>query len=180
MTKKKIQWHPGFYAAMRLDFKKYDGLHFEEEYQLTKKPLEVDLLIIKKLVNTIIDNSLGRRFSQYNIFEYKSPGDHNFDVFALYQGVCYASYYCANEKTRDVTLFLVTSKNNFNLIKWLRKNLKEIEIDNAAPGVYDVKGSPLFKMCIVITEELDPKEYEWITKLRKNLSREQVEQNIEN
>ena len=45
----KIQWHPGFVAAMNLEFKdNLNELTFEKEYNLNTKPLEADLLIIKK------------------------------------------------------------------------------------------------------------------------------------
>ena len=49
MKDKKIQWHPGFVAAMNLEFAQdRTGLIFEKEYNLNTKPLEVDLLVIKK------------------------------------------------------------------------------------------------------------------------------------
>ena len=48
MNDKKVQWHPGFVAAMNLEFaENRDGLIFEKEYNLSTKPLEIDLLVIK-------------------------------------------------------------------------------------------------------------------------------------
>ena len=45
MEEKKIQWHPGFVAAMGLEFKdNKQDLIFEKEHNLNTKPLEVDLL----------------------------------------------------------------------------------------------------------------------------------------
>ena len=42
-------WHPGFLGAMELEFIDYkDELIFEGEHQLSKEPLKMDLLIIKK------------------------------------------------------------------------------------------------------------------------------------
>ena len=41
MRDSKIQWHPGFVAAMNLELMDYrDGLVFEKEYNLKTKPLE--------------------------------------------------------------------------------------------------------------------------------------------
>ncbi len=41
MRDSKIQWHPGFVAAMNLELMDYrDGLVFEKEYNLNTKPLE--------------------------------------------------------------------------------------------------------------------------------------------
>ncbi len=49
MKDTKIQWRPGLVAAMNLKFKENRGdLIFEKEYNLNTKPLETDLLIIKK------------------------------------------------------------------------------------------------------------------------------------
>lgn len=49
MEYSKIQWHPGFVAAMDLELSENrDDLIYEKEYNLNTKPLEIDLLIIKK------------------------------------------------------------------------------------------------------------------------------------
>ena len=49
MNDTKIQWHPGFVAAMNLEFEENRGdLIYEREYNLNTKPLEIDLLVIKK------------------------------------------------------------------------------------------------------------------------------------
>ena len=42
----KTQWHPAFCAAMRLELKDVPTLQFINEFNLTEKPLEVDMLII--------------------------------------------------------------------------------------------------------------------------------------
>ena len=50
MEKTKLQWHPAFSAALRItlqDEMKYLEIH--EEYLLAKKPLQMDVLLIKKL-----------------------------------------------------------------------------------------------------------------------------------
>ena len=47
MNNYKIQWHSGFAAAMDLELAEYrDFLTYEREYNLNRKPLEIDLLII--------------------------------------------------------------------------------------------------------------------------------------
>lgn len=47
---KKIQWHPGFYAATEIELRQNrKDLEFHREYNLSKKPLQIDLLIIEKL-----------------------------------------------------------------------------------------------------------------------------------
>ena len=45
----KHQWHAPFCAAMRLELRENkDILDFINEYNLSSKPLQMDLLIIKK------------------------------------------------------------------------------------------------------------------------------------
>ena len=77
------QWHPAFVSALRMEFEAdWDVLEFEDEYQLTDKPQSIDCVVIKKLKDAVIKNSIGRRFKRYNLFEYKSPKDEmNIDTF---------------------------------------------------------------------------------------------------
>ena len=61
MSEKKVQWHPGFVAALDLELRDYrEFLQFEKEYNLNTKPLEIDLLVIKKNAGIQIDNEIGR------------------------------------------------------------------------------------------------------------------------
>ena len=54
MASKNIQWHPGFYTGMELDLRS-NALEFEKEFQLTKGPLSIDLLIIRKWSDPVPD-----------------------------------------------------------------------------------------------------------------------------
>lgn len=48
MSDIKIQWHPGFVAAMDLELAENRAdLIYEKEYNLNTKPLEIDLLVIQ-------------------------------------------------------------------------------------------------------------------------------------
>lgn len=63
MKDMKIQWHPGFVAAMNLEFaRNRDDLVFEKEYNLNTKPLEIDLMVIKKEASVRIENEIGTFF----------------------------------------------------------------------------------------------------------------------
>lgn len=45
----KLQWHPGFFAAIQIEFESESYmLTFENEHSLGTKPREIDVLIIKK------------------------------------------------------------------------------------------------------------------------------------
>ena len=91
----KIQWHPGFYRATELEFRQNkDDLTFSREFQLSKEPIRMDMLIIKKRDGARIKNELGFLFKKNNVLEYKSPDDTlSFDDF--YKTLGYACLYKA-------------------------------------------------------------------------------------
>lgn len=85
MSDTKIQWHPGFVAAMNLELgENRADVIYEKEYNLNTKPLEIDLLVIKKDPGVQMVNEIGKLFRGHNIVEYKSPGDH-MDIDAFYK-----------------------------------------------------------------------------------------------
>ena len=50
MKNTTLQWHPAFSAALRITLQdELEYLEMWEEYLLSKKPLQMDILIIKKL-----------------------------------------------------------------------------------------------------------------------------------
>lgn len=101
MSDTKIQWHPGFISAMNLELcENRTDLIYEKEYNLNSKPLEIDLLVIKKHRNVEIINEIGKLFRGHNIMEYKSPKDElNIDTF--YKSGAYASLYKAYGESVD-------------------------------------------------------------------------------
>ena len=61
----KIQWHPAFVAATKIEFEdEREKLKFESEYQLSKKPMQIDLLILKKVENVSIYKNIGKIFRE--------------------------------------------------------------------------------------------------------------------
>lgn len=72
-----LQWHPAFYAGIQIELQEEaENLIFENEHQLGTKPMEIDVLIIKKAKDLPIQKNIGRIFRKYNIVEYKSPPDY--------------------------------------------------------------------------------------------------------
>lgn len=64
-----IQWHPGFYGAAEIELISNKGeLEFQREHTLSKEPLQMDLLIIKKLADVPIENEIGHIFKKYVLF----------------------------------------------------------------------------------------------------------------
>ncbi len=72
----RTQWHSTFCMSMELELMENEsGLNYEKEYSLSKEPLRIDLLIIKKNPYEKVKNELGAFFRGYNIVEFKSPDD---------------------------------------------------------------------------------------------------------
>ena len=67
-----------------------------------EKPMQVDVLIIKKNSKKTIKKNIGQIFRKYNIVEYKSPDDYlNVDDFYKVHG--YACFYKSDTKKVNET-----------------------------------------------------------------------------
>ena len=97
----KIQWHPAFDAALQIEFgEEAEYLEFDSEHLLSKKPMQIDVLI-KNEKHVKIQKNIGRIFRQYNIIEYKSPED-NLDIDDFYKVYAYACIYKADTEKIDL------------------------------------------------------------------------------
>lgn len=136
----KIQWHPAFYGAAELEFRENkQDLLFEREYNLSKEPIRVDLLIIKKITEAKIHNEIGKIFRKYNVIEYKSPED-GLTIDDYYKTVGYACLYKGlGEKVNQIpaeelTVSLVRDTYPFEMVKELKR--MGMEVNERYPGIY--------------------------------------------
>lgn len=178
MKDKKIQWHPGFVAAMNLEFAQdRTGLIFEKEYNLNTKPLEVDLLVIKKEASMKITNEIGNLFKGYNIMEYKSPED-GLDIDAFYKAGAYAGLYKSYGDTSDaikaddVTVSLVREVKPKGLFRYFREH--NYMVSNPYHGIYYVEGAVLFPTQIIVTRELDEAAHVWLGALSERMEKQDM------
>lgn len=183
MEDRKIQWHPAFVAAMDLEFgENRKDLIFEKEYNLNTKPLEIDLLVIKKNNFAKIINEIGNFFRGHNIMEYKSPGDHlNIDTFYKVTGYAclYKSYgqHVNERKAEDITISLVRHTKPKGLFQYFREN--SIIYANPYPGIYYVLTGVLFPTQVVVTEELLKQNHIWLTALTENMQKKDMRNLLE-
>ena len=183
MNEVKIQWHSGFVAAMNLELSKNrKDLIYEKEYNLNTKPLEIDLLVIKKDKDVQIENEIGKIFRGSNILEYKSPDDHlNIDTF--YKSGAYASLYKAygdtvdKRKADDITVSIVREGKPEGLFRYFADH--GIGIKMPYPGVYYVLDKVLFPTQIIVTRELSEESHIWLTALSDKLGKEQIRKLLE-
>ncbi len=121
--RKVLQWHPGFSAALRITLhEEMKYLEMYEEYQLSRKPMQIDILIIKKINKVCIKKSIGKIFRTYNIIEYKSPNDF-LSINDFYKAYGYTCFYQSNtDKIKEIDPELSIKENYW--IQNLRTDLK--------------------------------------------------------
>lgn len=180
MRDTKVQWHPGFVAAMNLEFaENREDLEFEKEYNLNTKPLEIDLLIIKKKASVSILNEIGKFFRGHNIIEYKSPEDH-LDIDVFYKAMAYAALYKSYGKTLDeiksddVTVTLIRETKPEGLFQYLTDH--DYKLNSRYNGIYYIQGNVLFPVQIVVTGELNLKEHIWIGSLSQKMKKQDMQE----
>lgn len=183
MKDTKVQWHPGFVAAMNLELaKNRDDLVFVKEYNLNTKPLEIDLLVIKKEANTFIDNEIGIIFKGHNILEYKSPDDH-LDIDTFYKAGAYASLYKSygetvdSIKADDITVTLVRDTKPIGLFKYFEEH--DYLVSNPYNGIYYVEGAVLFPTQIIVTKELEQSSHIWLRALSDRMEKQDITKLLE-
>ncbi|MCL2183783.1 MAG: hypothetical protein FWB85_09980 [Chitinispirillia bacterium] len=166
--KESARYHEAAFAAfvyMLRKHRKNGDVTLEDERQLSKRPLRVDIIIIKKNRNAEIENSWARIFRSHNILEYKSPVDSPPDM-AVFDKVVhgYAGIYAAQENVplTEMSATIVCFKKPTELFKALKAdfNYKILRKDK---GVYYIinKGCPPEKALavqVVVTSELDASE----------------------
>ena len=136
----KVYWHDAFYAALQLELHEYkDVLIFEDEHQLSKEALIMDVLIIKKAANVRIDKNIGRIFTNYNIFEYKSENDY-LSVWDYNKVMGYAMIYSAFKEIpiEDITISFVVMPKPIKLLDYLARG-RGFGVNETGPGIYYVK-----------------------------------------
>ena len=175
-TAKRIEWHPAFQASIQIEFEEEcDKLTFEPEHLLSKKPMQIDELIIKVKDNERIQKNIGRIFRKYNIIEYKSPEDY-LTVNDFYKVYGYCCFYQADTENvleilpQELTITFVCNHYPKTMIQHLQKQRK-LEIIKVEAGIYYITGDE-FPIQLVITKELECRENLWLQSLRKDIKDE--------
>ena len=169
----KLQWHPAFFAGIQIELEEErDKLIFENEHQLSTKPLEIDVLIIKKQPNVQIKKNIGRIFRGYNIIEYKSPED-SLSIDDFYKVYGYACFYKSDVlsvnaiKAEDITLTFVVNKFPREMVKELQRTRK-IEVVKFDEGIYHISGD-IFPIQVIHTTKLSKENNFWLRNLTNDL-----------
>ena len=178
-----IKWHPGFCSAMELEFLQYkDLLDFNREFPLSKEPLRIDLLMIKKIKDVVLDIDIGRLFKTYNIIEYKSPKD-GLTIDDYIKTVGYAYLYKGLGATVDavplseLTATIVRDTEPTELFKKIQSEGGSIE--EKYPGVYYIHGVVSIPTQFILTSSLSKDFHVCLRVLSNRASEDDIKRFIE-
>ena len=171
-----LQYHPAACAALELELRENaEQLVISPEEPLNSKPNEIDILVIRKDEGAVIRSGLGEIFKRINIWEYKNPrdllGERIYYRTLGYAGL-YLAYQAKDAAWEDVTLSFLREAKPVKLLRMFKE--KGFFIDQRQPGIYHIRREGHMDMQIVVTRELNKKEYRWITKLTRHIEREDV------
>jgi hypothetical protein len=166
-----IPWHPAFITALKLELDSYkDKLEFITEYQLTAEPLRIDVVIIKKSPEIVIERNIARIFKEVNILEYKSPGV-SFSIYDFYKVLSYTYLYAALNKilVNNMTVTITETHSPRELFKYFEE--KKNTVEKTSQGIYSVRGYS-FDIQIIVSKELPAAENLWLKGLTNDLNTE--------
>lgn len=172
-------WHPGFLGAMEIEFRQYrQSLDFSDEHALSKEPLRIDLLIIKKDRGVVVANQIGESFRGHNVIEYKSPDDA-LTIDDYYKTMAYAYLYKSLGRTVDeipgdeLTVTMVRDAYPSAMFRRIEEYGGVVE--ERYPGVYHISGIFNTPSQVLVTSRLDPRLHSSLRVLTKRARPEDVE-----
>ena len=174
--KKLIEWHPAFTASLQIEFKdEAEKLIFEPEHLLSKKPMQIDELVIKVHESEKIHKNIGKIFRKYNIVEYKSPEDYLTinDFYKVYGYCCFYqsdTEYVCEIRPEELTITFVCNHYPRKMIQHLLE-FRKLQIERKEAGIYYIIGDAI-PIQLIITKELDLEENRWLGSLRNNIRKQ--------
>jgi len=164
-----IPWHTAFFEAIQMELDEYSrDLQFTSEFPLNTRPLKIDVVIIKKSRDVVIEKNIATIFRKENIVEYKSPDDY-VSVGDFYKVYGYACLYSVLNKAdiKDMTLTFVESRYPRELLAHLRE-VRGYSVEEKQPGIYIVSGD-ILPVQIIDNRKLSSEENIWLKDLDKKL-----------
>ena len=171
--KKLLQWHSAFFASIQIELAEESGhLIFESEHNLSTKPMQIDVLIIKKNTKEKLQKNIGRIFRKYNIIEYKSPEDY-LSIDDFYKVYGYTCFYKAdtgksNEiKVEELTISFVCRHYPRKLVRHLEQE-RYMTVERQEDGIYYIRGG-IFLMQLIVASHLPEETNLWLKNLTNDI-----------
>jgi hypothetical protein len=175
MSDDRIAWHPAFVEALQAELEDYAAiLEFHPEYPLNAEPLVMDVLVIKKVADVVIEKNIGAIFRKDNIVEYKSPEDY-VSVADFHKVYGYAHFYISLQKIaeKDVTITFVERRHPQKLLKYLQET-KGYTIEEPSAGIYRVEGDTI-PIQIIESKRLAEDDNLWLEGLSNDLDFQKID-----
>jgi hypothetical protein len=171
----RLAWHPAFVQAIRLELEQYgDKLEFMPEVSLTAEPLKIDVVVIKKAKDLVIDKNIAVIFREYNVIEYKNPLNH-VSINDFYKVYAYACLYAFLEGVpiTTITLTFVESRRPRDLLAHFKK-VRGYTVEEGCPGIYTVTGD-ILPIQIINSRKLSEEENIRLKDLDNELDVERID-----
>lgn len=158
----RSDWHTAFEAFLRFKTHKYKGVTINVEVEIGADAPRTDYVILTDDETQEFEESIFRIFRKINILEYKNPKE-SINERVLYKIAGYACFLIGTaQHARDVpadqvTISIFRAEKNPVFFKKMEKAGKIVS--TRTPGIYYVTGITELPFQIVITEELEGKEY---------------------
>ncbi|MDR3012419.1 MAG: hypothetical protein LBU70_04335 [Chitinispirillales bacterium] len=159
------------------------------EYELYKKPMRIDIVVINLLEDVVIENTVMRFFKKHNVVEFKGPKE-TLNIGAFDKVLSYFYAYLSQKSARfdETTITFVSTKHPKKLLKILREDRKYKIIASESRGIYyiTIEGVPFAHapaMQLVVSNELSAADAEWIKAVRDDWTAEygvEVLEKVEN
>ena len=165
----RLSWHPAFVEALQMELREYrDTLEFHPEHPLTAEALRIDCIVIKKVKDAVIKKNIAVIFREWNLIEYKSPGDY-VSVADFYKVYGYACLYTSFKRVpiTSLTVTFVESRYPKKLLKHLCDK-RGYSVAENCPGIYTVSGD-ILPIQIIDSRQLPADENLWLKSLSDRL-----------
>ena len=159
------QWHPLFVTAVReaLSDALPGQVDVQAEVALSSRPLDIDVLVVKKDKDARLSHPMAGVFRRYNVFEFKGPEDY-LAPNDYYKGMALALLYKALKHEGlltldDFTITFVSKRHPREFLKMvrLRKDL-QLEDNSPVPGIHQIYGEGLPVQVLVLNGLTEPED----------------------
>ena len=178
VDEERTYWHPAFCGATKWELKQNrNDLFFDSEFQLSQKPIQMDMLVIKKNPSAVMENEIGKLFKLHNIFEFKSSGD-SLSIDDYYKTIAYGCHYKSLGKyvdeipAEELTLTMMREAYPRELFKVLEGS--GVVITEKYKGIYYLTGKVLFDTQVIVTGQVDGKRHPGLKILSRNAKEDDV------
>ena len=158
------QWHPLFVISLKEAFAGAlpGEVEIIPEVALSSKPLDVDVVVVKKGETARLNHPVADIFRTYNLFEFKSPGDrlepNDYDkgmaVLRLYKAIEHKKMLTLD----SFTLTFVSNRRPRAMLRMLAMRGLPVIAGKPVQGFYQVEKEAVPVQVLVLKELPDPEK----------------------